>query len=68
MERNSIHHDRKNSRHPLLSCWTDLCEPLNIRVYGMNEGQWHRLDNISAIMCMANLFVYFMDNRQAAHF
>jgi hypothetical protein len=37
-----------------------------MRVYGMNEGQWHRLDNISAIMCMANLFIYFMDNRDTA--
>ena len=40
-----------------------FCEPTGTWIYGMNGGNWHRLDNIGAIMCFANLFVYLMDNR-----
>jgi hypothetical protein len=25
-----------------------FCEPTGYRIYGMNDGQWHRLDNIGA--------------------
>jgi hypothetical protein len=40
-----------------------FCEPTELVILGMNGGNWHRLDNIGAIMCFANLFIYFMDNR-----
>ena len=45
------------------SCLYHYCEPTSSQFFGMNGGNWHRLDNIGAIMCFANLFVYFMDNR-----
>lgn len=31
----------------------------------MDEGQWHRLDNIGSITCFMSLAVYLMDNRNA---
>ena len=43
-----------------------FCEPTGILICGMNGGNWHRLDNIGAIMCFANLFIYFMDNRYSS--
>ncbi|EKX32061.1 hypothetical protein GUITHDRAFT_121761 [Guillardia theta CCMP2712] len=44
-----------------------FCEPLGIRVLNMNDGQWHRLDNVAAIMCFVNLFVYLSDFREEWH-
>ncbi|KAJ4460556.1 putative E3 ubiquitin-protein ligase [Paratrimastix pyriformis] len=38
-----------------------LCEALNISVAGMNAGQWHRLDNIGAVLTFAALAFYMMD-------
>ncbi len=29
----------------------------------LTELQWHRLDNIGALMCFTNLFTFLMDNR-----
>ncbi len=31
----------------------------------MDEGQWHKLDNIGSISCFMSLAVYMMDNRNA---
>jgi len=48
----------------LASSLYHLCEPTGFRIYGMNDGQWHRLDNIGACMCFVNLFIYLCDIRE----
>jgi len=32
----------------LVSSLYHFCEPTGLQIYGMNDGQWHRLDNIGA--------------------
>jgi len=34
-----------------------------MRFLDMNDGQWHRLDNVGAIISFTNLFVYLSDIR-----
>jgi Protein of unknown function (DUF3522). len=38
-------------------------ESLDINRVFLDEGQWHRLDNVGSIICFCSLFVFLMDNR-----
>lgn len=36
------------------------------KMFGLNSGQWHRLDNIFTIVCFSALCFYFMENKRCA--
>ena len=40
-------------------------EALRQPLWGMTDGQWHRLDNVFAIMCFVSLMLFLMDNQSA---
>jgi hypothetical protein len=40
------------------SCLYHICEVLRIRILSMNDGQWHRLDNVFAITMMQCIVLY----------
>ena len=40
-----------------------LAQTFASNLLGYNEGDWHRIDNITSINCFIAVFVYLMDNR-----
>mmetsp|Transcript_29042 Transcript_29042/g.69302 ORF Transcript_29042/g.69302 Transcript_29042/m.69302 type:complete len:245 (+) Transcript_29042:39-773(+) len=50
----------------LTSLLYHLCETTGMTFFSMNDGQWHRLDNIGAVICFTNLFIYLSDIRDVA--
>mmetsp|Transcript_148305 Transcript_148305/g.259197 ORF Transcript_148305/g.259197 Transcript_148305/m.259197 type:complete len:224 (-) Transcript_148305:230-901(-) len=46
----------------LVSTLYHSAEILGTSILGMNDGQWHRLDNVFAILCLSSLCVFFMCN------
>jgi len=51
----------------LTSTLYHFLEPIGGTFLGMNDGQWHRLDNIGAAMCFVNVFTYLCDFRDRLH-
>lgn len=44
-----------------------FCEPLHIKILDMNDGQWHKLDNIASISAIIAVLVSLMDNKNESH-
>jgi hypothetical protein len=42
-------------------------EILNVNIWGMSYGKWHRLDNIFVIVSLQNIFFYLFTSTSVAH-
>ncbi|KAJ9455545.1 hypothetical protein DIPPA_04730 [Diplonema papillatum] len=47
----------------LVSFLYHACEVTRQPILGMNDGKWHRLDNVFAILTFVSLMLWLMDNR-----
>jgi len=46
----------------LTSTLYHTCETLRIKIWGMNDGKWHRLDNVFIILSIQQIIVYMLLN------